>query len=307
MMETVLLTGASGFIGKNLIERFKKDSHFNILALLDKSDENGKKFLNSYNITSITIDDFPRITQNIDYCVHLASYGVAYGARDIHAMIDVNIRLASDILKFCAGHSCKCFINTGSCFEYGSLVKDRLIIEEDKLCPDDIYAASKVACETFLGTYSKILNQKMITIRPFGVYGKYENQKRIMPLIFTAGICKKPIDLTGGEQIRDYMDVRDVADCIYRLLLNQENVSNGSSINICSGKPISLKCFIESIIEVCSFDPSLYRFGKVKYRENESMFFCGSNEKLIKIIGPINYSLKENIKENFLFFKQQNK
>lgn len=305
-MEKILITGATGFIGKNLISEFLKRKKFIILAFVDKKDINGIDYLNRKGILTITLEDFEEFKGDIDYCVHLASYGVAYGARDIDTMIDVNIKLSAKILKFCSGHNCKLFLNTGSCFEYGTGISDRLIKENDRLNPNDIYAASKVSCEDFLNVYSQILNIKICTIRPFSIFGIYEPPFRLMPLVLSKGIKHETLDLTGGEQVRDYMDVRDVCFSIVELVMHNELIRDREAINICSGKPLNLKEFIIKICEACSFDIGLFNFGKLPYRKNESMYFAGDNSRLLSIIGEYDFSIKkERIVEIYNWFSSQ--
>ena len=294
MKPIVLITGATGFIGRNLIESFLKDERYSLVALASQTDFKGQVLLNKYKIPWITSDNFDSFTGNIDYCIHLASYGVAYGDRDLDTMIDVNIGLSEKVMRFVSHHSCKLFINTGSCFEYGTGITNRLITEEDMLNPDDIYAATKVACEDILKVYSNLLGIKMITIRPFSIYGKYENPQRIMPLVFHSGLTDTPLFLTKGEQIRDYLNVQDVAESIHSLVVDEKGLQNHEIINICSGQPISLKDFITEIIKACSFDYSLFHFGAKEYRKNESMFFAGNNARLLSYIGERDLRLKSD-------------
>lgn len=297
-MDTILVSGGSGFIGKNFIELCLEKNKFNIIAYINSDDLNGISILKKYSVTVLTEKTLNQYDGVIDYALHLASYGVAYNARNVDIMLDVNIKLTAQLLKFCSEHSCKLFINTGSCFEYGTQHIDRPFREDDELKPEDIYAASKVACENFLRVYSNILNQKTITIRPFGIYGKYEADTRLMPLIFKAGLTNEKIKLTGGEQIRDYLDVKDVVKYIYLLFLNEEKIKKGECFNICSGNPISVKEFIHKIIEICNFDLDLFQFGELEYRKNESMYFVGSNEKLKKLIGN---AFETNIETSILY------
>ena len=306
-METVLISGATGFIGKNLIERFLLENKYKVIAYVLENDFNGIDFLKKNNVDYISSLDSSTI-KNIDYCIHLASYGVSYTDRDIDTMLDVNVKFTARLVKFCSEKGCKLFINTGSCFEYGSLINDRLINEKDSLNPDDIYAASKVSCEKFIEVYCKILNLKLLTIRPFSIYGKYEKEFRLMPLLFEAGYYKKHISLTGGEQIRDYMDVKDVAFSIYKLIECHNKIGNINAINICSGHPLKLKDFIEYVINSCKFDNVYFGLGEKDYRANESMFFAGDNSLLLSIIGDYDFSIsRKKIQDCFLEYLESKK
>lgn len=290
-MKTILITGATGFVGKNVIERIIKDAEdFSVIAFVDKNDISGINFLLRKKIPYLSQDDLDDYHGDINICLHLASYGVAYGARDVELMVDVNVRLAAKIAVFCSKHNCSLFINTGSCFEYGSGFSGP-ISEKQDLKPEDLYAASKTACEVFLNTYARINGLKIITIRPFAIYGKYEPLYRLLPLIFDSGRNKKPIELTGGEQIRDYMCVTDVADAIIRLIQNHSKTVCCEAINICSGFALSIKDFILFVSDCCGFDTDLFAFGKKPYRDHESMYFVGDNKRLFEIIGPQDYRL----------------
>jgi dTDP-6-deoxy-L-talose 4-dehydrogenase (NAD+) len=215
-------------------------------------------------------------------------------------MVSVNIGLSEKVMRFVSKHGCKLFLNTGSEFEYGSKITNRPINEDDILDPDDIYAATKVGCENILKVYSKLLNVKMVTIRPFSIFGKYESAQRIGPLIVSS--CKQniSIELTSGQQVRDYMDVRDVADAIYGLIINSNKLEKNEAINICSGNSISLKQFVLMIADAFGFDIHLLKFGSKPYRQNESMFFVGDNAKLLSKIGNKDYKItKEKIIEGY--------
>lgn len=306
-METIFLTGATGFIGKNFIERVKRENEYRILAFVDKDDKHGIEFLERSRVDFITIDDLETYKGSIDYCLHLASYGVSYGARNVSTMIDVNIKLTMRLADFCSNHLCKLFINTGSCFEYGSQIQTRKITETDSLNPEDIYAASKVACEDFLRVYSSLLNLKYITIRPFSIYGKYESPQRIIPLVFKSGSTNVPLNLTAGEQIRDYMNVKDVVDAIFNIIVFADKTINGEAINICTGHPTQLKSFILLVANYCDFDSTLFRFGAIPYRKKESIYFCGDNTRLLSIIGERKFeNTKSAILDCYNDFKKAN-
>ena len=227
--------------------------------------------------------------------MHLASYGVRYGDNNIDTMIEVNVKLSAKIMDFCIKNGCKTFLYVGSCFQYGSQNCD-FIDENTFLNPEDLYAASKTACEVFLKTLAVKNNIQFITCRPFGVYGKYEPETRLLPLIYNHGINNQPLDMSSGEQIRDYLYVRDVANGFYQIIINSNNFEMVDSVNICSAKPCSVREFAESVIKLKSFDSSLFHFGVLPYRKNESMRFVGNNSKLKELTGwEQKYDLKDGI------------
>ena len=303
-MMKLLLTGATGFIGKNFIEKFK--NKYEICALIsDSTNEQNVSFLVHNKIKYYKFCELSKIDGEIFGCVHLASYGVKYGERDILKMLNTNVVLAAQILEFCKTRNCKIFLNFGSCFEYGTLDNATTLLTEDAILkPDDIYGGSKVACENFINVYGKVLGIKVVTLRPFSLFGKYEKDTRLLPLIFKSGFMNNSLSLTGGEQIRDYMSVNDLVMCVGKLIDNAHKINHGEAINICSAQAISIKDFIYRVINVCKFDSNLFLFGRLKYRNNESMYFVGDNKKLFTIIGYQDLSLKdEDIQNAFEYFK----
>ena len=94
-MKSVLVTGATGFIGRNLIELLiKKD--IKIYAYV-KDNDPGIEWLSKNGVENFIYEnDLKKANQfNINTCIHLASYGVKYTDKDVQTMVDVNIKLAA--------------------------------------------------------------------------------------------------------------------------------------------------------------------------------------------------------------------
>ena len=110
-MNTIFVTGATGFIGKNLIELLlEKGERIVALSTHNQSDID---ILKKYHIKDIIFEEDLALQNEyqIDYCVHLASYGVRFGDADINTMIDVNIKLAAKVMLFCNNNGCKTFLS----------------------------------------------------------------------------------------------------------------------------------------------------------------------------------------------------
>lgn len=295
-MSRILVTGATGFIGKNLLDLLiSKNEEIIVFSTHSQSDLVLLKEMKIKNI--LYEEDLEKNNIPLDYCIHLASYGVNYNDKNLDTMIDVNIKLSSKILTFCINNSCKAFISAGSCFEYGTQFSD-FIDETSSLNAEDIYAATKIACHDLLKTIAKKNGLRFLICRPFGVYGKYEPNHRLLPTVFECGIKNKVLDLTSGEQVRDYLYVKDVANAFYEILLNINNFKFFDVVNICSGVPCSVKEFVKEIILINGFDESLFRFGMISYRKNESMRLVGSNKKLLQLTNwTQKYSLKKGLED----------
>ncbi len=279
-MRKVFVTGATGFIGKNLVELLL-EKNIEIIAYVLENDP-GIEWLKANGVNHFVYEKDLDKTEFVDFdtCIHLASYGVKYTDKNIDLITDINIKLACRILQFCAKNGCKLFLTAGSGFEYGQQAEEK-IPETASVNPEDVYAASKVAAETMLRVLALQLGVKFLICRPFSVYGKYEPAHRLLPLIYATAESGKALDMTAGMQKRDYLYVKDVVNGFFEVAANSENFVSGEAINICSGEECCLKDFIYAIVDANGFDRKLFNLGAVEYRKNESMYFVGDNTKLL--------------------------
>ncbi|MCH4238521.1 MAG: NAD(P)-dependent oxidoreductase [Clostridium tyrobutyricum] len=304
----VLVTGGTGFIGSNLIENLlNRDCE--VYALIRKESSIGFKRLEKFeNLRYIYVDDIfkQNLKQKIffpqfDVCFHLAAYGVDYRQQDINQIIDGNIKFTLKVLSFCKRNKTKKVINTGSCFEYGINNNEKLK-ENSNLNPQTYYSICKVASEKIANLYCKNNNMKIITVRPFGVFGEGEGLHRFVPQIVRGIILDKDIKMTLGEQVRDYLYIKDLTDAYIKLALS--DVPQYEAYNICSSKEIKIKDIPLRLAKVIDCNVDLFKFGKLPYREKEIMYFVGDNSKIHKYTGwEPKYSIEKGLKNTYEWYK----
>lgn len=305
-MTKVLVTGATGFIGKNLVENLSSNGYEVYAMALANEKSNIEHLMKIENVHVITDSIDQMISkvseyENFKYCFHLASYGVNYAHQELDEMINVNVKMLMKVINFCKLNETALLINTGSCFEYGAISKKP--IKEDEECkPEALYAATKNAAQIIGKVYAAMNNVPMITVRPFNVFGIYEGENRLLPQVFKAGLTKNNLKMTKGEQIRDYLYVKDLVELIRRLV-ESNNYTLYEIYNICSGNEIKIVDFVNKAIKICGFEKEIYNFGALDYRENESMYFVGDNSKIKKIISFENLNgLEKGIKEMYEWY-----
>lgn len=298
-MRSALVTGAAGFIGSKLVCELL-DCGYNVSALIEKNDNQSLEKLKSISKNIIIFDDFQKLITNserypqYDCIFHLATVGVASENNDISAVCDVNIKMGCQLVDFTKKSNSKLIVNFGSCFEYGD--HGNVLLTEDMNClPESLYAISKNASTNLMTAYAKSENINLITVRPFGVFGEGEGPNRLAPSIITHCIKGETIKTTLGEQVRDFVNVKDLVKAI--VTLSESNYESYEIYNICSDNPVSVKNFISEIIEVCGFDSKLVKFGELQYRKNEAMTFAGDNRKLQKVI---NYPFPNSHRDGIL-------
>jgi nucleoside-diphosphate-sugar epimerase len=248
MNQKILLTGATGFVGMQVLRALQKNKVSISLVVRPGWKEKIKNYQNIVNIYE-TNDLFSESTdwwttkcKNIDIIIHVAWFAVS----GEYLQSEKNIECLTGTLNLVQGASnagIKKFIGVGTCFEY-DFASDILSID-DPLKPESLYAATKVA--TYY-TLSQFLSQKKIAFvwcRLFYLYGENENEDRLVPYIRAKLLKNQIVKLTSGTQIRDYMDVSDAGNVIAEMAFNETQ----GCVNVCTGTPITVRELAEKIAD----------------------------------------------------------
>ena len=103
----------------------------------------------------------------------------------------------------------------GSGFEFA--VSDAPIPEDAPIAPTTLYGASKAAGSVIAGWYAAHSALEVCVVRPFSMYGPRERVSRFVPAVVTAALDGRPIEMSSGRQVRDYLYIDDAADAVARL------------------------------------------------------------------------------------------
>lgn len=307
-MKKVLVTGAAGFIGINLVKELVK-KEYEVYGLVRKNNLESIMKLNAISQDIVIVDNIDLLIGcaesygSFEYIFHLATVGVMPNDQDIEMMCEVNIKMGVKVIDFARKNNSNLVINFGSCFEYGDHGND--FLKEEMTCyPESLYAISKNASTKMMTEYAKKQKVSLITVRPFGVFGIGESYTRLAPSIIRKCINGETVQTTEGNQVRDFVNVSDVAKATIQLV--EGNYKEYEIYNLCSGNPVKVREFIKEIVEVCGFEESLIEFGALPYRENEAMVFAGDNSKIQEVINyPFPNNHREGIKELYECIKRE--
>ena len=311
MKKKVLITGATGFIGKNFINSLR--DKFEIYALL--LNENEKKIIPQieYILWEIFFNKDEEIitlsgkkVEKIDSVIHLASYGVNPKDNDIDKMIESNIGLTKNLILNLERVSCKNIIFTGSGFEYGDKGKMKLR-ENMELNPFSLYGTTKVSSFLIGKKLCEILGINYINLRLFNIFGEHEGDNRLIPQIIKNYLSGNKLNLTEGKQIRDYLYIKDIIE-VYEMII-EKNIYNNETYNVCSSEEITIKEFIVKVAKIIGIDEESLNFGAIPTRKEEAMYIVGDNSKLKKDFNwNKKYSYEVGIKNMYEFFlRKENK
>lgn len=148
----------------------------------------------------------------------------------------------------------KRFVGVGTCAEYDPSAG--LMTADTPLAPDTLYAACKAAAFQVL---RRLLETEGITFawcRIFYLYGEGENERRLVPYIRRQLAAGQEVLLTRGDQVRDFLDVKDAARMIADVALGQQE----GAVNICSGEAVTVRQLAERIADEYG-RRDLLRFG----------------------------------------------
>lgn len=181
----------------------------------------------------------------------------------------------------------------GTCLEYGMQCGE--LQESDKTFPCNPYGFAKDTLRRELEFLQKTRSFSLIWTRLFYTYGEGQSKNALFPQLKEAvDRGDRIFNMSGGEQLRDYLPVEEIAERLVFLAL----YSQASGIyNICSGRPISVHKLVEKWVSEHNFKIKL-NLGFFPYPEYEPMAFWGSTLKLQQTLEEAEIQEKANYKTN---------
>ena len=277
-MKTILLTGINGFLGSNLAKTLSKE--YNIIGL-EYSLENQFRIAEcNYKVYSAENGISEKIftEQLIDIVVHTATF---YGKNneDFVQMFNANLYSPFSLLNKAIQYECKLFVNTDT-------VLDSFI---------NTYALTKRQFQQWL--YLRKNEIKVINIQLEHFYGNGASSTNfITAMIHKLKNNEAQIDLTLGEQQRDFVYIDDVVSAYEILLKNNPGIKDTySEFRVSTGQLTSIKNLMIYLKEITG-SSTVLNFGAIPYRDNELMLSESDNSALIQLGWRPKYSIEEGLK-----------
>lgn len=261
----VLVTGATGFIGKNLVARLLREQH-SVLTL-------NSRLGNLYGILT-EIESFnPEV---IYHCAaNRASSTGESAAKDIQTNIDGTWNLLT-VLKDC---NFQLFVNLGSSSEYGN--RFNAMSEGDVLTPNSYHSFAKAAQTNLVQTYGLVENKPVITLRLFSVYGPHERKTRLIPAVVDACLNRKDLKLSSPEVVRDFVYVDDVVDVCIKI--DELKKHTGQIFNVGTGKQTSVLQIVEAVSRLTGYEPNcLWNENRRVWDTNRWVADCTKTENILR-------------------------
>ena len=259
----ILLTGANGFVGRNLIKCLKnRDVELN---LIQRSEDKLSIDVKEKNINIILTDDlfventqwWLNVLREIDCVIHAAWF--VKPPNYLHSNLNFKCLKGSIVMaEAIANSNVKKVVGIGTCFEYD--LSYGFLSIDTPLLPQTLYGKTKVELFKKMTDIYSAKNIAFAWCRLFYVYGEGENKNRLYPTLLEGIKRGKKIKLTDGNQIRDFISI-DIASRWITEIIFSDDVG---PINICSGVPVTIRQFSEQIFRIYDGNKNLLEFGAQK-------------------------------------------
>lgn len=314
-MKKIFITGAEGFVGQHIINLLKPN--YFIIGLSRNTtipSENNVDYVLGDILDTHKIQDLLEKYQP-DVILHLAGIAKTWN-NDPKDVFNINLfgtlNIYEAILKVKQEHNFDPkIIFISSAEAYGQTSDSKNIDENSLLCPINQYGSSKTAADRLSYQYSQSEHLKITILRPFPHIGPGQRQGFFVPDMASqiVDIEKDPQKhelLVGNLQaVRDYLDVRDVAEA-YKLVI-ENDFAPGEVFNICSGIGVKIEDLLNQLLSLTSKE--IYtKEDPARLRSIDLPTFVGNNKKFTKKTGwKPQYTLDQTLQDIMEFWRSLKK
>lgn len=247
-MTRILLTGSTGFVGRAVTRQLHRAGH--TLCHVVRQGSAGRicvwgnedKAVEVQDVFALSVDWWAEISRGYDLVLHMAWYaepGKYQTSLKNLQCISGTMALAEGVQQAGVPR----FVGLGTCLEYD--LSSGTAGPDTPLDPHSPYAAAKAACAVALQKTLPQAGVSFLWARLFYLYGAGEDPRRLVASLHSNLAAGRPVELSAGTQVRDFMDVDEAA-----ALLIQDALSGRTGIsNICSGSGTSVRSIAERIAD----------------------------------------------------------
>jgi len=262
-LNKILVLGASGFVGKNIVEALtpifnvitttrNRDKLTNTIFWFDLEDETSWESVKS---------------SSPSFIINCIGYGVIKTEKEVDSIFKINYIKTVAFFEYLSTELPHCkLIHIGSAFEYD--LTSVALNESSPTLPLTHYGISKFMASQYLLT--KKLNNSFIILRPFNMFGPYEDSSKIIPHLILAQKNKAVVDLSSGIQKRDFCYIGDFTSLLKKILINKSFCELPSCINVGTGTTQTIKSLALLLSTFLpTFDTRFWNWDVIPQRMNE--------------------------------------
>jgi len=310
---SIIITGATGFIGSHLTE-YLVEKGFNVIAF-DRYNSNndwgwleGSKYKNDFQLILGDIRDYDSVYKSMEGCqavFHLAALiGIPYSYVSPLAYIRTNIEGTYNVLEAAKKLELEQILVTSTSETYGT-AQYVPIDEKHLLVGQSPYSASKIAADQLAISYYKSFELPVKIVRPFNTYGPRQSARAIIPTIISQLLNgKREIKLGSLSPTRDLTFALDTC-AGFEEIYNSDSLF-GEVTNIGMKAEISIGDLAQLIAKLMNIELTI-KSSEERIRPKNSeveRLFCDNTKLLKHTLWKPNYTLKQGIGEVIEWMKK---
>lgn len=310
--QTVLVTGAGGFIGSHLAEvlvekgaktramvRYNSSGSW---GWLDSSPRRGDIQVLATDVSDS--DGVRRAVKGVDVVFHLAALiGIPYSYESPAAYVRTNVSGTLNVLQAALDAGVKRVVHTSTSEVYGS-ARYAPIDEAHPVIGQSPYSATKIAADKLAESFHLAFGLPVATIRPFNTFGPRQSGRAVIPTIITQALAKNEVRIGDLAPLRDLNYVADTVDGFVRMGECPEAV--GEVINIGSGREVSIGDLAQLILQLIGKDiPLVCEEQRVRPGHSEVLRLQCDNRKAQRILAwTPRHTLEEGLRQTLSWMEK---
>ena len=280
----VLVTGATGFVGRHLVAALLGRGYSVRAVARDAQKAAGMPWINDVEFVSADIHaadlDIGALTEGVDALAHLAWPGLP----NYRALFHFEHNLMADyrFIKGAVEAGVKQVLVTGTCFEYG--MQSGPLSEQSDAQPTNPYGLAKHTLYLFLQNLQQEHPFTLQWARLFYLHGAGQNPNSLLAALDRAiDAGDATFNMSAGEQLRDFLAIETAAAHLAAIL--QKRDFDGT-INCASGQPVSVRALVEQRVRERGATIGL-NLGHYPYPTHEPLAFWAATERLQQLLGEL--------------------